>query len=195
MYNIKIQDKNIENYKLDIFNYNQRLKLEKANILKFINWAENNSDLIKSLDGHRADKRFIKKLEQTAGELFYIFVDNKYSTLTADFKIYFNNRLTTGRQYQLNHTTKEYEITTAQNNYLEQYQYTKYLTLSKSDQYNDIFNYSNFLLDIEKLKKTVESIDRELKNQTSRLKKAIKLNNDLIDLLYHNDFIKKMFNM
>lgn len=195
MYNIKIQDKNIENYKLDIFNYNQRLKLEKANILKFINWAENNSDLIKSLDGHRADKRFIKKLEQTAEGLFYIFVDNKYSTLTADFKIYFNNRFTTGRQYKFNHQTNEYKITTEQNNYLEQYQYTKYFTLTKNDQHNDIFIYSDFLLDIEKLKKTVESIDQEMKNQTSRLKKAIKLNNDLIELLYHNDFIKKMFNM
>lgn len=195
MYNIKTQNTNIENYKNDIFNYNQRLKLEKKNLLQFIAWAEAQAELLKSLDGKRADKRLIKKLEESTGDFAYFVVEDKYATITADFYVFFRDRVTTGREHTYNYDTEKYELTTQKNNYLTSSQYSHYLSLTKTEKYNNVFYYADFLKDIERIKKHIVYIDEQLKNQTSKLKKAIKLNNQLVDLLYGNDFVKSMFNM
>ena len=79
------------------------------------------------------------------------------------------------------------------NNYLNSGQYKKYFKLAKNESSNAIFDFDLFMQGIEKLNKTVESINNNLKNQKAKLQKAIKLNNAMYDFVHevgNYDFLR-----
>lgn len=185
MYSIKKQyNESLENYKHNIFNYNARLKLENQNMIDFIKYIESIKDILQAQHNKKVDKRFFNKINNNK---FTFYLDNDYKTLAGDLIVYFSNRITDCKYYAFGGQEK-----TEHNNYLNTAQYKKYFQLKKDDTSNAIFDYDLFLQGIEKLKKHIESNKQNLKNQNTVLKKAIKLNNALYDLLNSNDFVRNM---
>jgi hypothetical protein len=183
MYSIKKQyNESLENYKHKIFNYNARLKLENQNMIDFIKYTESIKDILLAQHNKKVDKRFFNKINN---DKFTFYLDNDYKTLAGDLIVYFSNRITDCKYYAFGGQEK-----TEHNNYLNTAQYKKYFQLKKDDTSNAIFDYDLFLQGIEKLKKHIESNKQNLKNQNTVLKKAIKLNNALYDLLSGSEFLR-----
>lgn len=184
LYDTKKFVENLEYYAHDIFNYNARAKLEKQNIIDFIKYVESIKDILQSYHNKKIDKRFINKVNN---DKFYFIIDNEYQTLAGDLIVLFNDNVCDCKYYA------GMQEVVRKNNYLNSSQYKKYFKLAKNESSNAIFDFDLFMQGIEKLNKTVESINNNLKNQKAKLQKAIKLNNAMYDFVHkagNYDFLR-----
>lgn len=184
LYDTKKFVENLDYYAHDIFNYNARAKLEKQNILDFIKYVESIKDILQSYHNKKIDKRFINKVNN---DKFYFIIDNQYQTLSGDLIVLFQNRVCDCKYY-----AGAQEVI-QKNNYLNSGQYKKYFRLAKNESSNAIFDFDLFMQGMDKLNKTVESINNNLKNQKAKLQKAIKLNNAMYDFVHeagNYDFLR-----
>ena len=178
LYDTKKFVENLDYYAHDIFNYNARAKLEKQNILDFIKYVESIKDILQSYHNKKIDKRFINKVNN---DKFYFIIDNQYQTLSGDLIVLFQNRVCDCKYYA------GMQEVVQKNNYLDRYQYRKFFKLAKNESSNAIFDFDLFMQGMDKLNKTVENINNNLKNQKAKLQKAIKLNNALYDFMHETE--------
>lgn len=177
---------NLEFYKIDIENINARFKKEKENLQEFLNFANDNLNLFKSLNNKKIDKRLINKLNINNNFYFNFTV---YNTLSYDLKVYFKDNITYDKRYKYDLATKDYILVKEKNNYLKNSQEKFYFRVK--DKY--YFDFDLFLNDLNTIQKRIEKINNLLKNQKSTINKVIKLNNDLYNLSIDNDIINDLF--
>lgn len=183
-YNTKKFVENLDYYAHDIFNYNARAKLEKQNILDFVKYVESIKDILQSYHNKKIDKRFINKINN---DKFYFAIDCEFYYMGGDLILYFKNRVCDCKNYA------GMQEVIQKNNYLDSCQSKKYFKLAKNESSNAIFDFDLFMQGVEKLNKTVESINNNLKNQKAKLQKAIKLNNAMYDFMHepgNYDFLR-----